>query len=232
MFNENLSILVPFKSDNGYRDKNWSWIKKRYDTLMPNAQICMGDCDIEPFSRSQAINNAAKLATRDIFVIADADIVVDIKQIELAVTGLSLYPWIVPYMIINKLTVKQTDELLQKDPSITMSDIDFGDCEKLIGQNENRIIAGGIIIVPRKYFEQIGGFDERFKGWGGEDDAFQRALDVSCGPHGRLKTTLWHLYHPLSPKTNHEKNCELLNKFYGTRESIINNFNKKNNVTS
>ena len=70
MFDEEVSILIPFKSDGGgYRDKNCAWIKKRYEILMPNAEICIGSSNVEPFSRSASINNAAKSATRNIFII-------------------------------------------------------------------------------------------------------------------------------------------------------------------
>ena len=31
-------------------------------------------------------------------------------------------------------------------------------------------MAGGIFIIQREFFARAGGFDERFTGWGGEDD--------------------------------------------------------------
>lgn len=91
MFDEKISVLVPFKPDGGYRDRNWSWIKKRYEILMPNAEICVGNSNIEPYCKAAAVNSAAKLATRDIFIIADADIVFDIKDIYSAIKMLPYY---------------------------------------------------------------------------------------------------------------------------------------------
>lgn len=221
MFDERVSILIPFKSDGGYRDKNCSWIKERYEILMPNAEICIGSSDIEPFSRSASINNAAKLATRDIFIICDGDMVFDVKQIEKALTGLDHYTWIIPFISTNMLTLEQTSDMLKKDPSIIMSNIDFTGCENFVGS------VGQINIVPQKYFEQIRGFDERFKGWGFEDNAFQISMDTLCGPHARLKTSMWHLYHPTAPQSNYQNNYELFNRVYGSKESIINDFKPK-----
>jgi hypothetical protein len=50
-------------------------------------------------------------------------------------------------------------------------------------------------VVPRAVWDAIGGFDERFKGWGWEDMAFQ---SVVCGLYGheRLDGDIWHLWHP------------------------------------
>jgi predicted glycosyltransferase involved in capsule biosynthesis len=222
MFDKKISILVPYKSDKGLRDRNWFWIKKRYKKLMPNAELCIGQYNDEPFSRSAAINNAAKLATRDIFLIVDADIAFDIKQIKRAMEGLRYFAWVVPYTSIDYLTFKQTSKLIEQDPSITLGSIDFTGSSKLIATN----IYGAINIIPRKYFEIVRGFDEQFKGWGEEDHAFGRVVDTICGEHVRLDTRLWHLHHPPASRIHCEKNTERLDRFYKDKKSILRNFNE------
>lgn len=224
MFDKRISVLIPYKSDGGYRDRNWNWIKKRYKALLPGAEICMGIYDKEPFSRAAAINNAARIATRDIFIIADADIIFDIDQIAKAILGLTCCTWIIPFNSIDYLTKEQSNKLQKMEPNIAVKYIDFTGCSRL---NCNWIY-GGINVVPREYFEKIGGFDEAFKGWGEEDDAFQRAMDTLCGHYGRIATNMWHMYHtPSTYKFNHEKNLNTLDKFYGDKNTIINYFNKK-----
>lgn len=216
MFDENISVLVPYKPDGGHRDKNWAWIKKRYELLMPNAQICIGQYDGEPFSRSAAINMAAKMASKDIFIIADADVTFDVKQMEVAVQMLSDYVWVIPFYDRKELSEAQTDDLLKKDPSVTLTDMGFTNCG---GHLYN---VGSINIVPRKYFECVGGFDERFRGWGGEDNAFQMAMDTLCGTCGRPKqNTVWHLYHPQPVTKTYESptykaNYDLFNRYVGS----------------
>lgn len=224
MFDKRISILIPYKSDGEYRDRSFIWVIKRYEALMPNSEICIGTCDTKPFCKSSAVNNAAKLATRDIFIIADVDLVFDLNQIAKAILGLTSSTWIIPYTTLNYLTLEQTKTLQQMKPSVIINNINFTGYK----ERDCKFIYGGINIVPREYFEKIGGFDERFKGWGFEDDAFQRSLDALCGPHNRIKTALWHMYHPPAPRNNKEKNRDILNKFYGSKDSIIHYFNEKN----
>ena len=52
---------------------------------------------------------------------------------------------------------------------------------------------GGISIIPRKNFEEVGGFDNRFEGWGGGDNAFGYAIDTLCGPYKRMHSNIFHL---------------------------------------
>ena len=226
MFDNNVSVLIPYKESNDvYRQKSWEWIKRRYETIMPNAEICMGYYNEEPFNRSAAINDAAKKATRDIFIIADADIAFNIDQIENAIEALNFHPWVIPYRSRIHLSLEKTNELYKKNPSITLDDSDIEGCE-ILGLSGYQQV-GAIIIVPRNNFEKVGGFDERFKGWGREDDAFAMAMNIICGQYFRVETTMWHLYHPLQSQENIGNNDNVLNKFYHDKEIVLHNFNNK-----
>ncbi len=228
MFDNNVSVLIPYKAVNEYREKNFEWIKRRYETIMPNAEICIGNYDGEPFCKSIAVNNAAKNATRDIFIIADADIAFNIDQIKNAIEALNSYAWVIPYTGLFYLDFEKTNELYNRDPSVTLNEADFQRYCRF-GGTDGYVFKGGINIVPRKYFEKVGGFDERFKGWGGEDDAFQRALDALCGQYFRLDATMWHLYHPLQSKDNRVNNRKIFQEFYRNKATILSNFNNKLN---
>lgn len=74
---ENVSIIIPFQSDYGPRAKAFEWIKRYYASTMPEAELCIGIIYSKEINKSRAINLAAKKATRDILVIADADVVYD-----------------------------------------------------------------------------------------------------------------------------------------------------------
>lgn len=56
----------------------------------------------------------------------------------------------------------------------------------------------GVVAVPRALWEQSGGYDERFKGWGGEDRAFWLTCGALSGePLGlRIPGGSWHYWHP------------------------------------
>lgn len=216
MFDERVSVLIPFKSDGSHRLRNWEWLRRRYELLIPDAEICMGDTEIKPYCKAAAVNSAARKATREIFIIADADIAVDKDQMEKAVEMLDNHAWVIPYEDRKELNETQTADLIKNhEPSVRMSDIDFTGC------GSYAYGVGSINIVPRKYFEGAGGFDERFKGWGYEDNAFATALDILYGNHVRPKgSTVWHLNHP--PAYAHPKeNCDLFYSEYGNREAFL-----------
>lgn len=191
MFDKSISVLIPFKSDGGARSRNWEWLLKRYEKLIPDAEICIGDSDIVPYCRAAALNAAAKKATRNIFLIADADIAFDLWQLEAAYELFSRYCWVFPFTGTHFLYEEQTIELVKKDPAIYMTDMNL----KGYGYYGNSL--SELFLIPRGYFQEVGGFDERFRGWGLEDRAFAASVDAVCGPHGRVENSeIWHLCHP------------------------------------
>lgn len=54
---------------------------------------------------------------------------------------------------------------------------------------------GACLWATAKAFHAIGGFDERYEGWGGEDDDVVARL-VAAGPFVRFDDPLLHLHHP------------------------------------
>ena len=59
--------------------------------------------------------------------------------------------------------------------------------------------AGGSVAITRAAYERVGGLDEGFVGWGGEDNEFwERAQTVSVWPYGYVP--LIHLWHAPQPE--------------------------------
>jgi hypothetical protein len=54
---------------------------------------------------------------------------------------------------------------------------------------------GACVWTTAEVFHEIGGFDERFEGWGGEDEEFVDRLRLA-GPFTRYDEPLLHMYHP------------------------------------
>jgi hypothetical protein len=69
---------------------------------------------------------------------------------------------------------------------------------------------GGTIAISREAYVSIGGFNESFVGWGGEDNEFwERAQTRSCWPYGYLPFVhLWHA--PQSGKLSSERSTAKL----------------------
>lgn len=63
---------------------------------------------------------------------------------------------------------------------------------------------GGVVAVQRSVFESVGGYDERFQGWGCEDFAFSIACQVVTGvPARRVSGPGVHLWHPHASPSTH-----------------------------
>src|SRR5690606_41252282 len=62
------------------------------------------------------------------------------------------------------------------------------------------------IVVPRVVFEAVGGFDEGYRGWGAEDDAFWHAATIAAGDPQRVAGVAYHLHHkPASTRQERAK---------------------------
>lgn len=204
------SALIPYKADFGRRDLLWSYVLKRYKKLMPQIEICVGIDQHNPFCRSKAVNNAAKKASGDVFLIVDADVIFEPELIEEIREQIPKHPWIASCKYGYLLTKEATDRLLGEGPQtkiqIKQEDI-----------LQNVTIFGTFLnAVPRRLFDDIGGFDERFIDWGGEDQAFARALETLCGPHFRLEGVNYHLWHEPANEfhPHYDSYINLLQRYY------------------
>lgn len=71
---------------------------------------------------------------------------------------------------------------------------------------ENHV--SGLTAVPALLWNQIGGFDERFIGWGFEDQAFHLAAEVLGGAVQRVEGHAFHWYHRNDPTKRSVPNPE------------------------
>ena len=211
-----ISFLVPFHCPHHHgahqRIKNWQWLKKYWKCQLPGAEIVMGEDIITildpliPFSKSAAINDAASRATGDIFVIIDADGYFDVDAILLCAKKIRQNRkkhrrlWYVPYRQFYRLTEDASKRVLDSspcDPLMFPTPPDPWDVQNTSGSQHGHWYGAGIQIMPREAFEEVGGWDERFRGWGGEDHAAMRAMDTLYWRHKTLPGQFLHLWHPM-----------------------------------
>lgn len=209
----NLSIIVPYKPDSDYRVKNWDWIKQRYNKLMPDAEICIGECDYEPYNKCFAINSAVKKATRDILLIIDADIIIDIQNISIGMYLMKMHPFVYPYNGLVKLSKNLTDVVLE-EKNYNLDNITLDkNCERY------KTPINSICLITKELFEKSGGFDERFVGWGFEDVAFFKSASfINNGSYRMQGPPIYHLYHEYNNEYKNDKlllnNTNLIENFY------------------
>jgi hypothetical protein len=191
-------ILVPRREDNGPRDRLWAVCKARWRAVASGWPIFEGHHTGGPFNRSAAINAAARAAGAwDVAVIIDADVMLDIRQVKAAVSTAARtgrVTW--AHREWRELTKDATEEVVSGRIDVAAPDISAQLVDGI--RKQNPISWSCCIVVPRAVWDALGGFDERFRGWGGEDTAFAAAVQGLHG-HERIEGPVWNLWHPRKP---------------------------------
>lgn len=196
-------ILVPWQTDNSHRARNWNTARASWLDL--GWPIVTGTSS--PFDRTRARNAAAEEAGNwEVALFADADIVLDsLSQAHKAVTTAYENGWYtVAYSELHYLTEQGTMDLCMRRPAFY--------CES------NEQVANTwecCFAVRRDYFDQVGGFDERFQGWGGQVAAFFYAYATFAGRE-RIAGDAYHLAHPLVDRDadpHFRANCLLADRY-------------------
>lgn len=165
-----------------------AWVRYIH-TPLPHADM--------PYSRSWAFNVGARGAQGEVLVLHDNDMLV---PVDYAKDVFDRY--IDGYQVMNlKRFIFYLDEA---DSAIL-----FTDKKPLTPRTPESIVqnleAGGSFAITRRAYSQIGGMDESFMGWGGEDNEFwERAQTLKVWPFGYLP--MIHLWHrPQSGKGTSER---------------------------
>lgn len=213
-----VSVLFGYLHDDGRRDVLFGYTLRWWKTNFPDYQICVGRNFDQPFHRGKARNDAFVDATGDTLIIADADTIPTVDGVTEAVGNTQAHNWwTLPYgeERYYNLTEEYTNLLLEQGPD--------GDLpEPTEGQWDHRVTSwAGCLILPRGAFVEVGGYDERFVGWGGEDNAFQLCLDSLWGQHCRVDSYVSHLWHPRGDadfsQPNWPRNQALLRRYQKAR---------------
>jgi predicted glycosyltransferase involved in capsule biosynthesis len=224
---ETVSVIIPFQTDHGPRAEAFEWIKRYYSRVMPETELCCGTLNGEEVNKSKAVNLAAKKAARDILVIADADVIYDPEIIVESIRLLNNAAWVVPFTEIYDIEKAVTERLLKTEPRWPI-DVNIKECTKANWIYDG--FAGKVLVIPKRNFEAVGGFDERFIGWGGEDDAFSHAVKTLCGKFVNADRSIYHLWHPKPTNPNYSANIALYNRYLrasGNKEEMIKLINER-----
>ena len=237
-----ISLLVPFVTTDPRRQQTWDWLAKYWAHELPQADVCVGTNYELPFSKTSAVNHAARQAQGDIFVIMDADcyirgsILVDCAERIRLERRRGHKLWFMPYRCFYRLSDTASKVVLESDPADPFrypvpparSDIEN---DPLTGIKQGHWFGALIQLMPREAFEHLGGMDPRFSGWGGEDVAFMRALDTLYARHMTVPTAVFHLWHKNKGDTWTQRtwsvgevagnNNKLFSKYYGAIGHVV-----------
>lgn len=158
------------------------------------------------FNKSKAFNIGLKQATSDIIVFGDSDLIMEHISFLNGLDSLNDFEMCNPYF--------KSIDLNQEESSLPFERI--FEIERL-GRAETDVhkfalpICGGICMFRKEAIKKIGGWNEDFVGWGGEDD-FQDIKVKNFLSRTDLDSKCFHLYHEavVPDKKHYKKNTDIL----------------------
>lgn len=210
-----ISVLVPFGADDSPAGKQraavWRFNSRRWDKLRTAGLIdevilgidpLFGRCTDAagrptPFSVSRALNDAAKHAHGDHFLLFGADHLPDPAVITWAREQMRRHPWVRLHDVVLYASAAATHLMVN------------GPFDRVLTDNadwtRHPAPCPGVLALTRRAFETAGGLDEQFQGWGYEDTEFLSRLAHTVGGGGRMAPSglpLRELYVPSSRDLN------------------------------
>jgi hypothetical protein len=190
-----VSVIVPYRGDNGPRDRVWAWIEQQWHMNHPAWEIVVSGPPPGPWRKALAITAAARAASADLLVVADADVWSDDlpAAVEAVNNGAG---WAIPHDQVHRLSEVATVDVLERGWPLNQA-----------GPLDQRPYwghpGGGIVVLHRSTLENVP-MDPRFAGWGQEDDSWGLALLALAGNPWRSHQPLWHLWHPPAERLNRQ----------------------------
>lgn len=179
-----VSVCAPHRPVDQEREANWQRTRQQWHEV--GWPVYTGNNEEPIFSRSKSINLAAAQATdSDVLVISDTDILLwsPGQAVLAAEEAFRHNAYAIAYSVLYVLDWDDTRAVRAgREPSPRMA------IETL------RLIWGGLFAVSRELFDCVGGFDERFTGWGSQDIAFVVAAST-LGEKRRIVGDAYHLRH-------------------------------------
>lgn len=226
-----ISIIIPFSSGDRDRMRNFRWLFKYWKDNLPQAEIIIGRSSGKIFCKGEAMNRAVRRSRGAILAILDADAFLPASTIERCANRILEADkrghniWFIPYRWLSRLDKHTTRQVVHSNPKHPhklpcpppKAWTDVQSHGKYYGYR----FCAMAFVFPRRAWEAIGGFDERFVGWGGEDICFMKTLDTIWGKHKTIKGCIYHLFHPYKGHYTSRKwegqertNDELTSKYF------------------
>lgn len=185
--------IIPRRSDGGRRDELWAFCRARLEADHPDIEIWEGHHNDGPFNAARAFNSAAEAAGKwDVAVYLGADMLIDVAQVRAAVGHAAEHGFSVAYSEYRYLGRAISDLILDGYTGDWSQGVEFTLTNSI----------GGCGAISWDLWRTIGGYDERFAGWGGEDVAFFHAASTFADDTLIVDGPIWHLWHPGQPSNN------------------------------
>jgi hypothetical protein len=200
-----LSVLMPYRRETTpYRERNYELVVAHWQDYLrqlPYQSEIVTGSDLEPvFNRSRARNEAFRKSIGDIIIVADADTLFQhqhmTSSIDVTVRSVNSVGYVLPYSVYYNASQEWTDRY----PGGRITEPRQSEYEHRLTTSES-----GVLVTTRANFEKVRGYDERFRGWGYEDNSFCLALRALCGNPYRVPGFVVHLWHPVTESVRFEQ---------------------------
>jgi len=185
-----VAIVVPWRGGDIHRIRSWTYTRQWWERF-PWPMHVVEHEGSKPFNRSWCINEGARRAWPwNVLLVIDADVLEDDEQqvyqaVELAAEKGVM---VAGHTQGKDLTQRATRKILQGE---------VFDWNRGVMKMRERCLSR-VNAIPVELFTDLGGYDERYRGWGWEDSSFIRAHEVLYGGVLTVPGCSWHLWHPLS----------------------------------
>ena len=173
-----ITFIVPYKEDNAERALNLKLIQSYYTDLFPESEFILVESEDGTFEKCALYNKGAAQASNNILCFLDCDIIVSneslLKSFSLAESDDSV---VVGYNgTAIYLTLEAKSKFKEGNISYSKLDALLPTGFKPVLNNKSSLYnvanlraVGGCLIMNKKCFYSIGGFNPNFKNWGFED---------------------------------------------------------------
>lgn len=159
-----------------------------------------------PYNRSWMYNIGYKHSVNNYFLFGDADLIMNATELKTSISLLNEFDCVNPYSEVIDLNNEETLHYLEKENISFLNSINRGGRR---GVN----MCGGLVAFTRKGFEKVGGWDENFWGWGGEDD-FMTIKTQHFLSYKNCRNKCYHLKHEDADKTLLYRNISILRELF------------------
>lgn len=207
-------IIIPYRdTGDGWRNRIQDWHVERLTNMFAeddDTSVLIVDSQDEPFSRGGSRNLGVDLSDADYVALVDSDTYFNKLYFDWGLIALMAMDksWVVPFDNYKRITQETTEELLNSDPSTDK----FAFLDEEVIHNfvhppvpPYQEVVAGCLLFRRQDFLDIGGYDERFTGWGWEDRALADKANAMLGHYVRTEGTVIHMWHPEPPGPEHER---------------------------
>lgn len=168
-----------------------------------------------PFNKSWAFNVGAKNARGEVLALADVDILVDASVIQACLNecrgkfeAINPYSELVDLDLGRTETFRRTGDLVASQQERINRDY----------KGEYLCFCGGLYVIRKSAYLRLGGQDERFLGWGGEDDVMSIKIGLLEKTATNRSALAYHLFHEpasarISSDVNYRQNMCLLEDY-------------------